>query len=281
MNSQHNVQFSTSWKAVVLLAVTMYPVSFLHVLFHEVGHALMAFAYGESGIQLFIHPFAFSCYARPIVTLDNGLYHLAGPLAGLLIPLVIFLIARRWRSPRSLFLVMLFPWSLLWEGLNMLAILTNTGDFYNLAMLTGIPTMLFAVIGIALMLAGTLMIDSRLPLAGIKPDNYNSLWVVPLSVILWSLPSFLVACWLIPKSDFVIQWQLQEEIQTVARMWLFLMAAIGLLLGSAHVTLYRLLDRRFKKKRKQSIITIRWRDMVLPTVWGVLSVAVGLVWVLW
>ncbi len=251
MKTKSSERSFTAGKAVLLLSLVMFPVSLLHVFFHETGHALVALFSGETEIQLFFHPFAFSSYSRPSLTAAGSLYHLAAPLAGLLLPFVLFWFARRSQSFAGLFLVLLFPWSLFLEGLNMIAVLTGTGDFYHIASLTGIPVAVFAVLAVLMMLTGILLIDACLPRVGLSPSNLHAIWVVPLSVALWVLLSLPVALWLIPNSPFVVQWQLQEEIRIVSQMWLVLMTAVGLLIGAMHVTGYRRIERVLPEKYRQ------------------------------
>ena len=102
MNAATAKPFPAAWKAAGLIALTMFPLSFAHLLLHEGGHALAAWAYGAKDVVLFVHPFAFSGYSRPIFDVGNGLYHAAGLLLSLAVPLALFPLTGRIRSAAAI-----------------------------------------------------------------------------------------------------------------------------------------------------------------------------------
>jgi hypothetical protein len=267
---------SSAWKSAILLALTYFPLSFLHILLHEGGHALVAWAYGTAGIRIFVHPFAFSGYSRPIFDAGNILFHAAGPLSALAIPLVVFLFTRRFRSAAGLFLTMLLPWCLFWEGLNMASVLMGAGDFYNLSVLTGLPVALFAALGFLLILAGILMIGACLPSTGLRPDSNHAFWAIPASFVLWVLPGNLIARFLVPHARFAVEYQLAEEIAAVAGLWLFVMAAAGLLIAGAYATLFRRIARRHPERESLQAADVPWRALFRPAVWCAASIVFGI-----
>lgn len=279
MSIERTNSISSAWRAAVLLALTFFPLSFLHVILHEGGHALVAWIYGIANVQIFVHPFAFSGYSRPIFDCSNILFHLAGFISAVIIPLIIFLFRKRFHTPATFFLVMLLPWSIFWEGLNMASALLGTGDFYNVSQLIGVSVLPFALIGFIMIMVGIVLIDSYLPLTGLLPANLHSLWALPVSFILWVLPSVAVARLWIPASDFALRYQLVGEITDVATMWLFIMFIVALLLAAVYITLFRFIARKVPRFDQRAKVITR-QDLAWPILWCLISIVLGLIWIL-
>jgi hypothetical protein len=235
-------KLASAVKSTALLFLILFPMSFLHAIVHEGGHAVVNLIYRIPDTTIYVHPFSFSGYSRPIVdmgNIGNAWSDAAGPIAGVLIPLVIFVPLWKRRSTANLLLVMFFPWSVLGEGLNGSAILLHTGDFFNLAQGTTLPAIFFMIISIILLIIGIFFTVSIFPLLGLKPDDLNALWVLPIGMLLWALPGFGIAHWIVPGSPIDVQYHLATEIIQSANLELPMMAVIGIVLALIYVTLYR------------------------------------------
>ena len=103
-------------KSTVLFFLILFPLFLLHKVVHEGGHAFVNLIHRISDTNIYVHPFSFSGYSRPFVDLGvtgNAWYVAAGPIAGVLVPLIIFIPLWKHRSINTLPLVLLFPWAVL------------------------------------------------------------------------------------------------------------------------------------------------------------------------
>ena len=106
----------------------------LQLVIHEGGHSLYYLVRGVP-VTLYVHPFHFSGYAFPMVTVPIW-KDILGSLTALPLAALIYLLAWKRRSPRLLPLVMLAPYILISDGFNVMGFI---GDFRNLAEATGLP----------------------------------------------------------------------------------------------------------------------------------------------
>ncbi|MDD4877236.1 MAG: hypothetical protein PHQ86_08960 [Dehalococcoidales bacterium] len=118
---------------------------------------------------------------------------------------------------------------------------------------------------------------SWFPLIGLKPENRNTIWLVPTGMLLWTLPELLITHWLVPGSPIDVQYQLATEIIQVTTLWIPMMAVVRIILALVYVTLYR----RFYSKLPVSLRTetkeLVWRDLYWPALLCVVSVVIGLI----
>jgi hypothetical protein len=209
--------------------------------------------------------------------MSNAWLHASGPIVGVLLPLVIFIPLWKRRSVANLFLVMFFPWNVFWEGLNGSAILIRNGDFFNIVQVTTLPVSLFVIIGIILLIIGIFLTVSLLPLLGLRPEDRNTLWVLPVGMLLWALPGFGIAHWIVPGSTIDVQYHLAPEIIQTANMWLPMMVVIGIMLALIYITLYRGVYRKLPANLRTETKELVWRDLRWPAVLFVVSVVNGLI----
>jgi hypothetical protein len=260
-----------------LLFLILFPMALLHTVAHEGGHALVNFIHRVPHTVIFVHPFSFTGYSRPVADWGDPWFHALGPIVGVLLPLLIFIPMWKRRSVASLFLVMLFPWNAFWEGLNILAILIGTGDMFNVIRITGLPEGLFVAISIILFVIGAFFMILLLPLLGLKPQDRNTIWVLPVGLLLWALVGFGIAHWLLPDSSVLLRYNLVTEAIQSANFWPPLMVAIGIVLALIHVTLYRNLYRKLPATLRTETKELAWRDLRWPAVGSVVSVVIGLI----
>jgi hypothetical protein len=266
-------------KSTVLFFLTLFPLFFLHKVVHEGGHAFVNLIHRISDTNIYVHPFSFSGYSRPFVDLGvtgNAWYVAAGPIAGVLVPLIIFIPLWKHRSINTLPLVLLFPWAVLSEGLNGAAIFIHNGDFFNLVQFTTLPATFLMIISILLLIIGLFLTISLFPLLGLKPQNLNVLWILPIAMILWALSGFGIANWIAVGSPFVVKYHLADEIIQVANLQLPIMAVVGILLALVYVTFYRAIYLKLPTSLRTETKELAWRDLRLPTVWVIVSVVIGL-----
>ncbi|HXZ29809.1 MAG TPA: hypothetical protein VEG43_01440 [Dehalococcoidia bacterium] len=273
-------RLTSAVRSTVLLFLILFPLSFLHTIVHEGGHAIVNLIYRVPNTTIYVHPFSFSGYSRPIVdlgTTGNAWSDAAGPIAGVLLPLVIFIPLWKRRSIANLFLVMLFPWSVLAEGLNGSVIVIHNGDFFNLVKDTTLPASLFMGISIILLIIGIFLTVSVFPLLGLKPEARNALWVIPVGMLLWSLTGLGITHWIVPGSAIDVQYHLAAEIIQSANLWLPSMVVVGIVLALIHVTLHRRVYRKLPASLRTETKELAWRDLRWPAVWCVVSIVIGLI----
>ena len=283
MNKRRSSKVTSAVKSTALLFLILFPLAFLHDIVHEGGHALVNLIYRIPNTTIYVHPFSFSGYSRPIVDLGNignTWSDASGPIAGVLLPLVIFIPLWKHRSVNTLFLVMLFPLSVLWEGLNGSVIFMHTGDFFNIAQGTTLPAIFFMIISIILLIIGLFLTVSILPLLGLKPEDHNALWVLPVGMLLWALPGFGIAHWIVPGSPIDVQYHLASEIIKSANLVLPVTVVTGIVLALIYVTLYQGVYRKLPTSLRTETKELAWRDLRWPVAWAAISVIIGLIVIL-
>jgi hypothetical protein len=132
-------RFTLALRSTFLIFLSFFPLTFLFLSAHEGGHALVNVIYRVPHTFLYVHPFGFAGYSLPVFDEDNFWLHLGGPVMGLLLPLIPFLLLWVRRNYSNLLLVLLFPWALFWQGLSFLDLYFKTGDLYQVSRLTGVP----------------------------------------------------------------------------------------------------------------------------------------------
>jgi len=118
---------------------------------------------------------------------------------------------------------------------------------------------------------------SFFPLLGLKPENRNTIWVLPVGMLLWALPGLGIAHWIVPGSSIDVQYNLATEIIQVATFWLPMMVALGIVLALFYVTLYRKIYRKLPASLLTETKELVWKDLRWPAMWFVISVVIGLI----
>jgi len=97
---------------------------------------------------------------------------------------------------------------------------------------------------------------------------------------LYGVLGLVLASILAPISPFAIRYDLVREIQLSAGFRPLLMTAAGLLFAGLYVTLYRAIRKKLPAFLRTECRPLEWRDLRVPAILAVLSIAAGLVIIL-
>jgi hypothetical protein len=262
--------------STLLFTLLLFPLTFLELVLHEGGHALVSVLNGEKLDIFYAHPFAFNGYVRGGAFQDTALNHVAGVTLLTLVSLVLFILLWKRRSLATLPLVMLFPWAAFRSGLAVNSIANHSGDYYNIMRVTGLPAIVFTIPGILFILVGLYFFISLFPLLGLAPQDKKSLLVFPIGFILWQVTGYLVAHMVVPGSPIDLFYHLEEEILSSTH----LLPTFGLMFGALsallYITLYRVIDKKLPASLRTEKVNLTWRDLRWPAVWAFGSMAIGL-----
>jgi hypothetical protein len=273
-------RFTTGLRTALLVFLLFFPLTFLHLLVHEGGHALVNLFYKIPNTGIFIHPFSFSGFSRPMFDYHNVWSHLGGPAVSILVVLILFLLFWKRRTFNYLLLLAYIAWTAFWEGMGFLDILGGGGDFFNVTRVTTLPVGMFFAIDLLLFITGIVLFVSLLPLFGLKEDDLTALWAFPLGMGLFGLVSFAMANILAPISPFAIQYDLVHEIQVSAGYRPVLMSAAGVLFAGFYVTLYRSICKKLPAFLRSEFRPLSWRDLRWPAELAAVSIILGLIIIL-
>jgi hypothetical protein len=241
------------------------------LILHEGGHALYIVFHGIPTI-LYVHPFTFPGYARPVI--DNSIWiNILGSLTSFAFSLPVFLLFWKRRSTILLPLVMLVPGGALDVGFNCLV----GGDFRNVIQYNGVSPVLIYTLGMLFFVAGILLTFVLLPLFGLDPKDKKALFVLPAGTLLANVLSLLVACFLVPGSPIDLQYFASQEIVPMARLLLLIQPIIMFVIAVLYVTLYRRLYPKLPAWLRTETVALTWKDLRLPAVLAVISVILGLI----
>jgi hypothetical protein len=249
--------------------------NFWNLLFHEGGHALADLSEGNVTKLLYAHPFTFAGFSRPIFR-DNVLNHAAGPVMGVLVPLLIFIPLWKRRSTALLPLVMVFPWAAFSAG-GSVSNISWTGDYHQIIRLTGLPEAAIVIPGLVTLVIGIFFFLSLLPLLGLSPKDWRVLLVLPAAVILWIGVSILVAHLVVPGSPIDTIYH-----EGTLVIWSAKVNGLGFLLSAAglaviYLTLYRLIYSRLPSWLKSETVLLTWKDLRIPALSAAACVILGLI----
>jgi hypothetical protein len=206
---------------------------------------------------------------------DRVLNHSAGPVIGVLVPLLIFILLWKHRSVALLPLIMVFPWAAMETGANVIQI-TQTGDYHNIIRLTGLPEAFIVTPCLVLFVIGAFFDLLLMPLLGFDPKDWRGLFVLPVAVMLWGGVSFVVAQLVVPGSPIdVIYHEGTTVIQSAQMSQLgFLLV---LLLGVLYLSLYRVIYPRIPSWLKSETVLLTWKELRIPALSAAACVIAGLI----
>jgi hypothetical protein len=257
-------------QSMLLLACLFFPLRFMGLILHEGGHALYQLVRGFS-VTLYVHPFAFAGYSRPMA--DFSVWtHISGSAVAIPAALLISLPFWKRRSRSNLPFLMLFPWVAINDGMYMLQ---RQGDFHNLMQVTGLPGIVLIGVGALIAGIGLILFHSLLPLLGLSPRDRKSLLVVPAAMFLWASSSMLVAHLVVPGSPIDVKYGLAWEIVSGTNDY-YMNTVLGVLFASLYLTLYRWVRPRLPAGLRMETVNLTWRDLRLPGLLFVVSVILGL-----
>lgn len=274
--SNEHASFGSAVRSAVLVFLLMFPLTFIHLLVHEGGHALVNLFYRVPNTSIFIHPFSFSGFSRPMLDYHNVWMHLGGPTISILVALILYLIFWKRRNYSTLFILVYIAWTAFWEGLGFLDILGGGGDFYNVTRVTDLPVGLFFAIDLILFIIGIILFVTLIPLFGLRSGDLKTLWVFPAGMGLYGVVSLAAANVLAPLSPYLIQYDLVKETLTSASFRPVLMAVAGLLFAGVYVTLHRAAARKLPTGMHTAYRPLAWRDLRGPAGLALISVAIGI-----
>jgi hypothetical protein len=260
--------------SILLFFCVLFSLRFWLLLFHEGGHALADLIEGNLTKLLYAHPFSFSGYARPMFV-DRVLNHAAGPVIGVLVPLLIFILLWKRRSVALLPLVMVFPWAALETGANVIQI-AQTGDYFNIIRLTGLPDTVIIIPCLMLFVIGIFFFLLLVPLLGLGPKDWRVLVVLPAAVILWGGVSSIVARRVVPGSPIDVIYHEGTSIIQAAQVPLLNLLLV-LLLGVIYLTLYRLIYPWIPSWLRSETVLLTWKDLHIPVLAAAVCVISGLI----
>lgn len=263
-------------QSTLLFFLVLFPVSFMLLLLHEGGHALMILALGSKVEVLYAHPFALDGYVRPFAAVDNVWHHAAGNILSHLATLLIFILFWKRRSLKTLPLVMLFPMSALRAGFDIMNLATGRGDYNNIVRLTGFSPTLFHVLNGTLAVVGIFLFISCFPLLGLAPRQLRALLVIPAGLVLWGLVGVAVAYLIVPGSPIDVRYHLGESLINGSKMYPTYGWILGLLFAGLYLTLYRWIEPRLPAGLRTEAVTLTWKDLGLPAILAAVSSALGL-----
>jgi hypothetical protein len=258
-------------QSTLFLACLFFPLRFIGLVLHEGGHALYQLVRGY-GVSLYVHPFAFSGYSRPMV--DFSVWtHISGSSVAIPAALLIFFLFWKHRSFATLPILMVFPWVAINDGMYMLQ---RQGDYHNLLQVTGMPDIVLIGLGGLIACVGLVLFFSLLPLLGLPPQGRKPLLVIPAAMFLWAFSSMLLAHLVVPISPFAIKYDLVWEIVPGTNEY-FINAAIGILFAILYLTLYRWLRPGLPAGLRMETIKLSWKNLRLPGLLFAISLMLGLV----
>ncbi len=259
--------FLPSWLAMLIL--------------HEGGHTLADIADGatlSSITHLYVHPFDFNGYVRPIQFWGNVWGHAAGHLVSLTVTLSIFVFFWRRRSVSTLPLLMLFPVTAIMSGMSGVTnMLLGNGDYYNIVRITGLPPALFYVFGFLLFAVGIFFWISLMPLYGLAPGDLRSLIVIPGMLLIWKALSIAVANYFVPGSSIDVLYGLGDEIIMSANSTPLFEVGIGLAIAVIYIIIGRGMHNRLPNMLRSEKSSLAWDSIRMPFLLCVISVIVGLI----
>lgn len=258
-------------RSVILIFFVFMLLRFLQLVLHEGGHSLIPFVSGVP-VTLYVHPFFFSGFSRPAIDSILSKDIMGSATA---IPIGLLFTLPLWKR-RSLALfpgAMLFPYIALNDGFNVMGL---GGDFRNLVQATGLPAVLFLIVGAVIACIGLISVFSLLPLAGLDPRDNRALFVLPAATFLWGALSFLVALLFVPGSPIDLEYFAGREIMLSANSFIFL-GIFGAVLAALYVTLFRKLYARLPSWLRTETVNLTWKDLRLPGLLWAASVGIGLI----
>jgi hypothetical protein len=264
----------SAFQSMLLIFFLLSPLYFVFMILHEGGHALVNLVYGAATTMYYVHPFTFSGYALPPFDWNSVLFHAGGALWALSVTFVVFILSWKRRSISNLPYVMLFAWVAIMQGLNIMLV---WGDFSNIVSLTGIPAILFSILGALILGVGIFFFLSLFPLLGLAPGDKKAFFVLPAALLLWSVLGILAAYLFVPGSPIDIQYDKTGEIFNSAAIFLISGTLSGVLFAVIYVTLYRRVYLRLPAGLRTETRIVDWKDLRLPALLFLISTIFGVI----
>jgi hypothetical protein len=258
--------------SMLLLFCSWIVQGFLGSILHEGGHALATLIQGETVWSFYVHPFTFTGFVRPVV--DTAWRFASGYIISILISVMVFILLWKRRSVSNLPFVLLFPWGAIIQGFQML---TLGGDTYNIMRISGLPAIIFIVLGFVLVCSGIFFLLSLFPLLGLAPEDGKSLLVLPAVFSLQSIFGMLVAYLFVPGSPVDIRYAEGGAIIASANNVAIFLPIMGVLFAVIYITLFRKISPKLPAWLRTKTVQLTWKDLRTPALLAAVSVILGLV----
>jgi hypothetical protein len=246
-------------------------VRFVQLVVHEGGHSLYSLV-NNLPTMLYVHPFLFRGFSRPII-IGSGIWKdILGSAAALPLALLIFLLFWKRRSTALLPFVMIFPVIALTDGYNVMGI---QDDFRNLVQATGLPSAPFLILGALIFCIGLIAFLSLFPLMGMDPGDNKALFALPAGMFLGSVLSLLIAHIFVLGSPIHQEYFMGGEL--LSDNFFLFYVPFGVFFAVLYVTLFRKLDLRLPAWLRAETVALTWKDLRLPGILWIASVVIGLV----
>jgi hypothetical protein len=264
--------------STIIVFFLFFPLTFMVMFFHEAGHALFNFSQGVPVHFLYAHPFSFLGFVRPAANYYSIWGHASGIIVEVLISAVIFILLWRHRSFYTLPFLLVFPWTLIYDGIGSLFdILGHTGDYHNIMVITGWSPIGFYLLSLIMAILGIFFFLPLLPLLNLAPENRRTLFVLPAGMLIYTAFGYLIANLFVPDSPIDIRYHLAQEIIVSAYYRPIFMGAVGLLLAILYFTVYRVLPNRLPKSLRTETVSLSWKDLWYPALLFTISLILGLI----
>ena len=261
----------------LLLFLILFPLSFMHLILHEGGHALVHLLLKGKVDVFYAHPFALDGYVRPFLSTNNLWNHAAGSIAEFLVPLSLFILIWKRRSVKILPLVLLFPWCVIRAGLGIMDLAAKTGDFNNIIKLTGMSPAYFYVLDFLLLMVGIFLFISLFPLLGLAPENRRSLFAMPVGLFLWSFVGVMVAYLTVPGSPIDVRYHLGASLISSVKIYPIFSVILGSLLAVIYIIFYHRVYQKLPTGIRTETVDLTWKDLYIPGWLAVISIVIGLI----
>jgi hypothetical protein len=258
--------------SILLLFCSWIVQGFLGSLLHEGGHALATLIEGETVWSFYVHPFTFTGFVRPVV--DTDWRFASGYIISILISVMVFILLWKRRSVSNLPFVLLFPWGAIIQGFQML---TLGGDTYNIMRISGLPAIIFIVLGLVLVCSGIFFLLSLFPLLGLPLEGGRSLLVIPAVFSLQSIFGMAVAYLFVPGSPVDIRYAEGGGIIASANNVAIFLPIMGVLFAVIYITLFRKISPKLPAWLRTKTVQLVWKDLRAPALLAAVSVILGLV----
>ncbi|GEM_PF-969778 len=258
--------------SMLLLFCSWIVQGFLGSILHEGGHALATRIEGETVWSFYAHPFTFTGFVRPVV--DTAWRFASGYIISILVSVMVFILLWKRRSVSNLPFVLLFPWGAIIQGFQML---TLGGDTYNIMRISGLPAIIFIVLGFVLVCSGIFFLLSLFPLLGLPLEGGRSLLVIPAVFSLQSIFGMLVAYLFVPGSPVDIRYAEGGAIIASANNLAIFLPIMGVLFAVIYITLFRKISPKLPAWLRAETVQLVWKDLRAPALLAAVSVILGLV----
>lgn len=269
---KHPTERTPTILSILLLLCVLILMQFVGSIIHEGGHALAGLIVAGIFETLYVHPFAFMGFSRPII--DNAWVHAGGYITTLSVTFIISALFWKRRSVANLPFVMFFPSVAFTNGIFIPLLI---GDTANILRLTGLPAMLFIVLGLALFCVGLLSFPTLFPLLGLNPTDRKSILILPTAFYSLGAISMIVAYVFVPGSYIDSRYLLGMEILQSANNLAIFPPILGALLAVFYLTLFRKIQPKLPAWLHTETVALTWKHLCLPATLAVISLILGLI----